>query len=275
MLTVAFTLSLAFAAQSASPDEGPTPILVLDLKASGIEEDQLAVVNDILGQSVSRHAALKVISTEDIRRMVDVDTERQIVGCDDASCMSQLAGAFGARYLLYGSVAKLGGLYVVQLTLFDSDKADGLGRVRTETRDLSELTSAMDAAVDDVCRPLLGDPIQVPLPATDWSTVGLWTTTGGAVLALLGGGLVIAGALPYARYNDAAAELDQARAAFEGGESAALDRAIAARAKADEQQSAWEGYGLALTSTGIALAAVGVVAASAGGLLWSGALELE
>lgn len=45
------------------------------------------------------------------------------MGCDQDGCMAQLAGAFGARYVIYGSIAVLGDLYVVQLTLFDGDQA--------------------------------------------------------------------------------------------------------------------------------------------------------
>ena len=52
------------------------------------------------------------------------------LGCDDVSCAAEIGGALGARYMLTGSVGKLGSKLNISLILFDTEQVKVISRVR-------------------------------------------------------------------------------------------------------------------------------------------------
>lgn len=249
-------------------------VLVLDLKAAGIDAEQTSILNDIVGQSVGRYPNLRVITTSDVRRMSDLEAARSLLGCDDTSCLAELAGDFGARYVLYGSVASLGGLYVIQLTLFDSERAEALKRARMETKDLAAVTAQIDAAVEEVCAPLVGataarargEAEMAPTPGDAPLPIGAWITVAGVGAAVIGAAVWGMSAIPAGAYNALQQDLVDEQGRFEQGHSGALETARGLQARADQEAALWA----TLAISGAALSAVGLAVAVTGAVLWLG-----
>ena len=61
-----------------------------------------------------------------------------MAGCDEGStsCLAELAGAMGARLVLFGDLGKLGDTTVVSLNLFLSDQAQSAGRETVRVKSL-------------------------------------------------------------------------------------------------------------------------------------------
>ena len=253
LLTIVLSLS-----GQAEPDPEVPSVLVLDLDAARIDPDEARVMNDLVGQSVTRKP-VKVTTAADVRRMADVESQKSLLGCEtDSSCLADLAGDFGARYVLYGSVAELGELYVIQLTLFDGERAEALERVRVETRDLAEITAQIDDAVDRVFVPVLG---AAPAPDAGIPT-SLWVIGGGAAVAVVGLGLVGGSALPAGAHNELQAEIGALEQDFVAGDEAALSEAAEKQRRAADEAVAHLvllGSGLALTLVGAGVMATGLV----------------
>lgn len=157
---------LALAASSAAaeadtgvPAEGPTPrVLVLDLEASEIEASQARLINGLVTDSMSKIVGFEVVSSADLRQLVEVEASKAAAGCDVSSCLADLAGAMGARFVVFGNMGRLGDLTVVTVSLFDTQQAKAAKRERVQVRKLEELPAALDGALAR----LMGQEVTAP-----------------------------------------------------------------------------------------------------------------
>src|SRR5205823_34600 len=100
---------------------------------------------------------------------------------EKSSCLTELAGAAGARFVLSGSLAKLGD--VVQLTLItlDSRNAQPIGRSTRLAKDVSGLRLQLPIAVAEATATPLPPPPSRVLP---------FTLLGVGAASLIAGGVV-------------------------------------------------------------------------------------
>ena len=113
-------------------DEGnslePIPITVLQLQGNGVSEEYAKTVSELLAVELARFPEVRVTNDADLRRMMDLEAEKQSLGCDESSCLLEIAAALGTRYVVWGSVGELGKLVVVTVNLFDSDVQRSVNR---------------------------------------------------------------------------------------------------------------------------------------------------
>lgn len=99
-------------------------VVVLKLVAKGgLEAATADVLTDALVGELRKHAGLAVISPGEIATLIGFEKEKQLMGCTDAGCMTEIAGAIGADRLVTGSLGRLGASTVVTLTSLDAKKA--------------------------------------------------------------------------------------------------------------------------------------------------------
>ena len=123
-------------------------MLVMDLKATRVEEDIVSIITDLISTELTTHEEFEIITGADMRQMAELEAERQSLGCmDDSSCLAELAGAMGARLVVYGSVGKLGKNIIISLNLFDSEKAKSAGRENIRATTLDTLPDQIPPAV--------------------------------------------------------------------------------------------------------------------------------
>jgi hypothetical protein len=182
-------LVLALTAQSPAPagaliEERPK-VLVLDFKDDGVGAAEVSIIHDSLTAHLSKDTRVVVVSSEDMRRTLDVEAQKRAAGCTegDASCLAEIAGALGTRFLVYGNAGKLGELVVVNISLYDADKQTSVGRETVEAPRVEALLDPLRAASDRLLTPLVGAPPAGPSPM-------FW---GGAVVGVLGLGGVVTG----------------------------------------------------------------------------------
>jgi hypothetical protein len=117
------------------------------------DEATARTVSAMVAASLSDHAELDVLSSEDVRRVVAVEADRQMLGCADdakASCLAEVAGAMDASVVVFGDLGHLGSVLVVTLNVFDSAQGTSGGRVIVKAASLEELAEKLGPAVDKI-----------------------------------------------------------------------------------------------------------------------------
>jgi hypothetical protein len=105
-------------------------------------------------------ARFDVLSSADLKDMVALEGDRASLGCDEstASCLAEVAGAMGARLVVFGALGVLGEDLLVTLNLFDSRAGISAGRVVIRGRDAGALADQIPASVQKLLSRIPGTP---------------------------------------------------------------------------------------------------------------------
>lgn len=182
-------------------------VLALDLTASGVDDNTARIFQGDIGKALARHTALEVMTATDLQTIADLEGQKAALGCDTDSCLAEIAGAMGARYIVYGRLGTIEDIVVVQLNLFDSEAARVVAREDVREVGLKATLAALGPAVDRLVSSLVGgvalSPAATP-PATTAPATGVAATPTepeeegsllGLSLLLSGGALTGLGAL--------------------------------------------------------------------------------
>lgn len=133
------TAALLAAVQTAVPlpsppaaqtsQDGQHRLLVLPLEARpGVDPKHVQVLTDYLFAEARRVPGYNIISQKDIEQMLSVEMRKQMMGCDDKSCLAEIGGALNAHEILFGTVGGLGAKdMVLSLTRVQPQSATALG----------------------------------------------------------------------------------------------------------------------------------------------------
>ncbi|HOX45085.1 MAG TPA: hypothetical protein PK668_15905 [Myxococcota bacterium] len=118
-------LALALLATAAPrPGRGAEEIAVAIMEFSskgGVTPEQVEALADLLASEVRDLGGFRVIGQADIRTVLGVEEKRlQAGGCTETSCMAEIGGALGVRWVLAGNVSKFGEVYLLNLKLIDA-----------------------------------------------------------------------------------------------------------------------------------------------------------
>lgn len=173
---------LLAAAVSAAPR-----MAVLSLQGAGDVDPQLAAA---MTESVTAEVAVRgffePISAGEIATLLGIERQRQLLGCDESggSCMSEIAGALGAPYVMSGSLARVEGIYQLNLQVTDTTKGRVLARSTKVARDFQSLRALIPWAVAEASGTALPPPPSRVLPISLISVGGASVIAGG-VLGLI------------------------------------------------------------------------------------------
>ncbi len=182
MLSAALLVALSL---SATPDEKPK-LVVLDLvPAGGVEASVAAAMTEALTAEVAARGFFSVLSSADFRTLLGRERQRQLLGCgeESTSCMTELAGALGAPFVMSGTLARLGDVWQLTLQTLDTTKSQPVSRSVRLGKDLRELQATLPwASAKATATPLPPPPSRV-LPVTLLAVGGV-AALGAGVLAL-------------------------------------------------------------------------------------------
>lgn len=274
LLFVALLCVASGALAESDPAAAPAPrarMLVLDLTSNGVEKDVVKTVSSTLAVELSPYAAFDVLTSEDIRRSLELEVQRQMAGCDEASCLSELAGALGADLVIYGDAGKLGSLLVVNLNLFDTAAVRSVGRVSVRARTLEEVPQLLRPKLRELLTPWYeARGLEPEGPAPEVASEGVpsfvpWAVAGaGGALVVIGAMLGGVGALPWLSFQEHAGALE----ALEDEGASTLASARDRYAKQEGARADWQGWGAPLVAGGAVVVAAGI-ATAAGGVAWA------
>jgi TolB-like protein len=190
--------------------KGPTKILVLDLRFEDVSEKTARVMRDEIVVDLDRDAAIEVLSSEDVRAVMDVEASKRSMGCDDTSCLAEVGSALGARYVVHGSLGRIGSTTFIHLNLFDTEQARAVARETAEAKSDDELVPALRGALLRL-RLAMGLAPAPPPPPEEGGGPSTLLLAGGGVAGL---GVLAAGAgavlmvLAWPTYSSVALEKD-------------------------------------------------------------------
>lgn len=120
LVSVLFAL-LVTATPSAPPSPAaPTRVLVMDVEGVGVSADDAAAATRVIALAAGEVTGFEVMSTADLRRMLDLELERMNTGCTEESCLTEFADAMGAELVVFATLSKLGEQTTATLSLYSS-----------------------------------------------------------------------------------------------------------------------------------------------------------
>ncbi len=151
------TLGLVAAVLLAAPARGDEAakaekprLIVLELaSAGGVEPAIAGSLSEAVAAQVEGTGLFAVTSSKDVATLLGMERQKALLGCTDASsaCMAELTGALGARFVLSGSLARLGEAWQLNLQTIDANKAQTIGRSTRIASDLPTLRGVLPWAV--------------------------------------------------------------------------------------------------------------------------------
>ena len=159
VLTVAFVLALVlvFAGGVFADDDKKLGIAVLNPTIAGnVAADLPPVLAGLLATRLEASGVFRVVSEEDVKRLVSFDQMKTALSCDEqASCLGEIGAALGVPWLLTSSVAQIGSSYVVNLALIDIEHAKSVKRETATYPNLDAVVAGLPAQVERAAASLL------------------------------------------------------------------------------------------------------------------------
>jgi TolB-like protein len=144
-------------------------IAVLDVQLTGGgDRKTVEGLSALLASEVARRPALTVVAGSDLRALVGFERQKQLLGCTEGSCLTEIAGALGVSYLVSTEASKVGSTWLLSLALLDAGKAVALKRLTRRAASDDALVDEAVRAVDELLTALPGagapGPAQAALP---------------------------------------------------------------------------------------------------------------
>ena len=126
--------------------EAAPRILVLVPKGDTVDVEVRRAIAATLTVELGKTGRFTALSSSELAQLADLEADKQAAGCDSTSCLGEIAGALGARYVVVGDATQLGDLLVVNLSLFDVERATSVQRTSFEVNDPADVPARARAA---------------------------------------------------------------------------------------------------------------------------------
>jgi hypothetical protein len=109
-----------------------------------------AVLTGSVVAEIRKLDGIIVVGMDELRAMLDHEAQKQLVGCTDDSCLSEIAAALGVDEIVVGSIADVGDETVFGLRRLDQRDAKSLGQVdqRLANKNGEELLAVVGPAIE-------------------------------------------------------------------------------------------------------------------------------
>lgn len=144
---------------------------------------------------------LTVVTNRELVALIGVERQKQLTGCSESSCLTELIGALGADGLLLGDIGKLEAGYVVQLKVLSTQSGQVLALFSGKAKDSSAVLPLLEAAAIDLQNQLADKwgrpelrravPVVAPPPPPPPNLRWVSYVVGGAGIASLAAGVAL------------------------------------------------------------------------------------
>jgi TolB-like protein len=126
-------------------------LLVQDLIAQGVQPHEAAVMSSAACQEFAKRTGLDVLCGEDIRNMMRFSAMNAAFdACNDEKCYASMGKAMKARYVVSGTVSRLGNEFILSLSMFDTEKNEPVGRGEVKAESLEKLHNQVAEAASSI-----------------------------------------------------------------------------------------------------------------------------
>lgn len=154
-------MTFAAAARAAEPPA----IAVTEFQSDDADRDKAKGLSGVVAARLSSFRA-RVVGLDEIRAALDLEKRKQMLGCNEESCLQEISGALGVRYLVHGRLDRFGKSALLNAFVFDSRNARGVMRWSQPVEDESQLVAEADKfAVQAAAALGLDQPVHAPIGA--------------------------------------------------------------------------------------------------------------
>lgn len=172
---LAFSFLLALVAQGdGAAAKGVTSVAVMPLKAQGkVNKDLVGVLDQLVLSQLQAAIGqrVRVVGKSDIDALLGLERTKEAVGCSDATCAVELAGALGVDSIVTGTVGNLGKKRVLSLAWIHQRDGRPIAR---HSQDLGADEESFDAGVHTAIAALTGASGASPATAAKKIDVTGW-----------------------------------------------------------------------------------------------------
>lgn len=131
-------------AADAADDRMRTVILGISARR-GVSDKELAqALTDVVQGIYAADPRRVVIGREDIARVLDLEAQKQQMGCDTDKCLAEIGAALDAQRIVTGSLDVIGTSYMVTMSEIDAKSLEPMARVQERTaKDENTLVDAV------------------------------------------------------------------------------------------------------------------------------------
>jgi hypothetical protein len=153
--TLALVASLFLAqASSAAPTgvvaELPPRVLVLETRADAAHENDVKAFGDLLATLLERRSTAVIVPASSVKDRLAVAADKMTAGCDDNTCLTELAGALDARFVVSERASQVGGRWLMRVELFDSRDLKVVAQTSVMSDGVEGLAAQAEALADDL-----------------------------------------------------------------------------------------------------------------------------
>jgi hypothetical protein len=129
-------LLLAAHAATAAPADDRMRTVILGITARrGVDDPKLAAaLTDVVQGVYATDVRRIVIGRDDITRVLQLEADKQSMGCDSDKCLAEVGQALDAQRIVSGSLDKIGDGYLVTLSEIDAKSLEGVGRAQDRAK---------------------------------------------------------------------------------------------------------------------------------------------
>ncbi|MBI5494689.1 MAG: hypothetical protein HY904_06635 [Deltaproteobacteria bacterium] len=142
-----------------APSAAPTvqtkrSVLVLPLTLDeGTSDDVARVAETVergLARAIERQGTTTVVRSREIRERIGEAAAKQMTGCDELSCLAELAGSLGVDRILQTRLRMRPGVWELRVSVLDRLKADVTLRRELSARSVDALLASLDTLAREV-----------------------------------------------------------------------------------------------------------------------------
>ena len=144
-------------------DQAKPAVLVRQLQPlGGIDPGTAAILTDKLIHELRKSGRFsRVVSPREMGELLSLEQTRQLAGCEDASCLAELAGALGVEQMATGTVGLVEGSRVINIAILNTRTNEPVGSASITVR--GEEQGAIVAGMEEAVVTLLGlEPVGSP-----------------------------------------------------------------------------------------------------------------
>jgi len=160
-------------------DDKEIGIAVLEFDSKGgISQQQMDALSDMLANEIRGRGRFRVIGKNDIRATLKLAESRAQLGCSDDSCIADIGGALGVRWIVVGNISLFGTTYLLNLKLLDVKSVKvAWSASRKITGGQDQLLDALSSAAAEMVKLVFpGGKKQPAAPATTTPADGVGKT---------------------------------------------------------------------------------------------------
>jgi len=163
-MVVVLPVVLLLAAASPSAPEVPR-LLVQEFTVRGVDAATAEAITDGVGPEIDRRGYFRSLTAKDVQTILGAERQKQLLGCapEASTCLTELAGALGAPFVLSGSISQIGPSLQLSMQLLDVSKSQVVARSIRIARDAETLRQLLPwALAEATATPAPPRPSRVP-----------------------------------------------------------------------------------------------------------------